>query len=324
MKNIAILSSGSDNSGINSAIRAVVRSARHAKVNVYGVNYGYIGLRDDSMKIITSRDVSGQMGKAGCFLGTGRPENLFDDDASFKKMLSNIEKKKIEGLIVIGGYTSLTQSKKFVDAGIPTVAIPSTIQDDIVGTDICLGVDSAVNNIVKNVERIRSCESTMDRTFLIRCEGETCGSLALRAGIVSGADLILTPEQECKDINVIVDKLQKVYQSGKTQCICLISRGWKPGCEALAEYLSKHENETDLSVRETIFGYVQRGGAPTGFDRLMGTNMGALAFQTLTSGQTAKMTALSDGQYTIVPYEAFLDQQKKLDPKMLELFDLTK
>lgn len=323
MKNIAILSSGTDNSGINSAIRAVVRSARHAKVNVYGIEYGYFGLLNDNYRILTSRDVSGQMGKAGCFLGTGRPENAFDGD-NFNKMLKNIEKRKIQGLIVIGGYTSLMLSRKFIDAGLPTVAIPSTIQDDICGTDICLGVDSAVNSIVKNVERIRSCESTMDRTFLVRVEGKTCGSLALRSSIVSGADLCLIPEQPEEDIPKVVERLEKVYQSGKTQCIAIISRGWKPGSEALAEYLALHENETDLAVRETIFGYVQRGGAPTGFDRLLGTNMGSLAFQTLTSGQSSRMTSFLNGQYTTVPYEDFVDRQKEIDPKMLELFDLTK
>ena len=323
MKNIAVLSSGTDNSGINSAVRAIVRSATGTQIRVWGVNFGFQGLLDNNMSILTSRDVSGKMGKAGCFLGTGRPHGLFTNE-NVKKMLANIEKRKIDGLIVIGGNTSLDNSKLLNDAGLPVIAIPSTIQDDIYGTDIALGVDSAVNNIVKCVDKIRSCDSSRERTFLISVEGKRSGTLALRSAIVSGAEMCLIPENPCDDLSIIAKQLQETCMKGKSQCITIISNGWKPGIDELTSYLQKHDEETDVSVRETVLGYVQRGGAPTGFDRLLGTNMGALAFKTLVEGGSGKMIGYQNTEYVTVPYSEFVGRTKTVDKHFIDLFNLIK
>ena len=323
MKNIAVLSSGTDNSGINSAIRAIVRSATGTKTRIYGVGYGFQGLVDGDIKMLTSRDVSGKMGKAGCFLGTGKPESVFTEE-NVKKMIQNIEKKHIDGLVVIGGSTSLRLSQKLIKEGLPIVAIPSTIQDDIPGTDIALGVDSAVNNIVKCVDKIRSCDSSRERNFLVSVEGKSCGSLALRSAIVTGAEMCLIPEYPGTNLSEIAKKLQEACMTGKQQCITIVSRGWKPGVDELTKYLQKHDDETDLLVRETVLGYVQRGGAPTGFDRLLGTNMGALAFKEITKGESAKMVAIQNNHYVTVPYDEVIGRQRPVDKHLLELFEHTK
>lgn len=323
MKNIAVLSSGTDNSGINSAIRAIVRSATGTKTRIYGVGYGFQGLVDGDIQMITSRDVSGKIGKAGCFLGTGKPENVFTDE-NVKKMIQNIEKKHIDGLIVIGGSRSINLSQKLIKEGLPIVAIPSTIQDDIPGTDIALGVDSAVNNVVKCVDKIRSCDSSRERNFLVSVEGKTCGSLALRSAIVSGAEMVLIPECPSTDLSEIAKKLQETCMTGKQQCITIVARGWKPGVDELTKYLQQHDDETDLLVRETVLGYVQRGGAPTGFDRLLGTNMGAIAYKEMMKGENAKMVAIRDNHYITVPYDEIVGRQRQIDKRLLELFEQTK
>ena len=323
MKNIAVLSSGTDNSGINSAVRAIVRSATGTKVRVWGVNFGFQGLIDNHISALTSRDVSGKMGKAGCFLGTGRPQGLFTPE-NIQKMLDNAAKKKIEGLIVIGGNTTIDYSKQLNDAGLPIVAIPSTIQDDVWGTDISLGVDSAVNNIIKCVDKIRSCDSSRERTFLVSVEGKVSGTLAVRSAIVTGAEMCLIPENPCTDLSIVAKQLQETCMKGKSQCITIISNGWKPGIDELTKYLQTHDEETDVTVRETVLGYVQRGGAPTGYDRLLGTNLGALAFKTLTEGGHGKMVAIQNSQYVTLPFEEVVGRIKQVDQKYVDLFNVTK
>jgi len=323
MKNIAILSSGTDNSGINAAIRSIVRSASSMKMKIYGVNWGYRGLIDNSIHCLTSRDVSGKIGKAGCFLGTGRPEGCFVPE-NIPKMMETIKKNNIHGLIVIGGRTSLIHSQKFVDMGIPVIGIPSTIQDDIVGTDICLGVDSAVNNIVKYVDKIRSCEFSRDRTFIVQVEGKTCGSLALRSAIACGAEICLVPEQPCDDISVIARDLADASMTGKTQVLTMVSSGWKPGVKALSDYLVEHMEETDLLVRETVLGYVQRGGSPTSYDRLLGLRMGFEAVKAISEKESGKMIGLRNNEFLRVPFSEFLANDKPMDKALMNLFHLSR
>jgi 6-phosphofructokinase 1 len=191
LSRIAVLSSGTDNSGINGAIRAVVRSAHANKIGCYGVHYGFQGLLDDEIVPLGSRDVSGKIGKAGCFLGTVRPELTPEQ---FDVAVRNLTRRNITGVVVIGGGGSLALSQQFTKHRISVVGIPSTLQDDIVGTEAILGVDSALNNIINSVDHIRSCASTRRRTFLVQVEGRTCGSLAVKAAIVTGCEICLIPE----------------------------------------------------------------------------------------------------------------------------------
>jgi 6-phosphofructokinase 1 len=321
MKRIALLSSGSDNSGINGAVRAIVRSAAHHSIQCFGINWGFRGLYDDNISLLTSRDVSGKIGKAGCFLGTARPENCLQDD-QMQVVLRNLNKKSIEGLIVIGGGGSLALSQKLANAGVPVVGIPSTVQDDIPGTDACLGVDSALNNIMRSVDHIRSCDSSRNRSFLVEVEGRESGSLAIKAAIVTGCELVLVPEIK-SELDVIAKKMADANLGGKTQCITIVSAGWKPGFDALSRYLESHENETDLAVRRTILGYIQRGGSPTSFDRLLGTEMGAKAVEALLEKQTSHFIAVKDNALVPVPYTELIGKKKPLAEHYSQMFDLT-
>ncbi|OHS93210.1 Phosphofructokinase family protein [Tritrichomonas foetus] len=319
----AVVSSGTDNSGINAAIRAAVRTAASQGARVFGVRNGFRGFLEDNLINLTSRDVSGKIGKAGCFLGTTKPSNMLSGD-NLSLAIKNLKKRNVKGVVVIGGLNSLRNSRKLMEHGINVMGVPSTIQDDIAGTDIALGVDTAVNNIVKCIDRIRGSSSSRDKTFIVQVEGRTCGSLALRSSIVSGADFCLIPEMPFSDLDHLVKKMAMFSLKGKNQCLTILSGGWKPGIEELTQYLEAHQHETDLYVRTTVLGYVQRGGPPTGYDRLLGTRMGNLAMSELIEGKTGQMIALREGKVVSVPFEESLDKEKVADQDLIRLFKSTR
>lgn len=320
----AVVSSGTDNSGINSAIRAIVRTAAANGARIAGINWGFQGLFHDQIKFLTSRDVSGKIGKAGCFLGTAKPQGVFDDARAVATAAANLKKRSITGLIVIGGLNSLTAAQRLLPHGIKVIGVPSTIQDDIPGTDISLGVDSAVNNIVRCVDRIRGSTSSRERTFLVQVEGRTCGSLAQRTALSTGADFCLVPERPCEDMSRLAQRMAEFSLMGKKQCITIVSSGWRPGINTLADYLREHEKDTDLVVRKTILGYVQRGGPPTGYDRILGTRMGHRAMMELLAGESGKMVALRDSRIMSVPFKEVLGMKRTLEPGLTEIFKCTR
>ena len=323
MTSVAIVSSGTDNSGINGAIRAIVRGAIAGKAKVFGVRWGYGGLVRNEMVGLTSRDVSGIIGKAGCFLGTAKPQGVLTPE-NVETALKNMKARNIDRMIVIGGLNSLMASEVFMKNGINVIGIPSTIQDDIPGTDIALGVDSAVNNIVKCIDKIRVSGSTTNRSYLIQVEGRSCGSLALRCAFTSGADWCLIPERPCDDnMDHLAEIMAEANLAGKRQCLTVVAAGWKPGIEELQKFLETKQKETDLYVRTTVLGYVQRGGAPSGFDRTLGTEMGYCAIKELLNDKTAAMVALKDGKIVAIPFTEVFGQKKELDQTLFDMFKIT-
>ena len=295
MKKLAVLSSGVDNCGINSAIRSVVRSAMSSGVKIFGVEWGFRGLIEDRIHPMSSRSVSGIIGKPGCLLGTSQPNSKVIDH-NMHRILANLNKKSINGLVVIGDQNSFKNAQKLVQNGVK--------------------VDSAVNNIMQCLDHIRSCDSSKNRSFLVEVEGTNCGSLAYRAALVSGCEVVLTPENSVGDekgLKKIADLIDKTTKLGKTQCLCLVASGWKPGIEALNKYLSEHYDEKDIAIRETILGYVQRGGSPSVYDRLLGTEMGNIAIKSLIEGENDSMVAKVNGKYELVPFKDVVDDFKKVD-----------
>ncbi|KAH0785305.1 Phosphofructokinase family protein [Histomonas meleagridis] len=323
MKSIAVLSSGNDNCGINGAIRSAVRSAIGQGLKIYGVEWGFRGLLEDRIHPITSRSVSGIIGKSGCLLGTTPPKD--EMDKSIRQILANLNKRSIEGLVIVGNLDSFQKAQKLIDNGIRVIGIPSDLQDSIPCTEISLGVDSAVNNIMGCIDHIRSCDSSKNRSFLIEVEGSHNGSLALRSAIVSGCEVCLTPENSANDeagLKKIADIIDKTTKLGKTQCLCIIASGWKPGIKALNQYLSDHYGENDVAIRETILGYVQRGGSPSAFDRILGTEMGNKAVQALIDGETESMVSWNNGKLSLVPFSTVANSKKDLS-ELLRTFKLT-
>lgn len=304
MKRIGVLSAGTDNPGINCAIRAITRSALHKGYEVFAVHHGFRGLVEDHLERLTTRSVSGIIGKPGAFIGSSIASYI-KTPIQLQTALNNMNKRSIDNLIVIGGSGSFKESTKFVEKGKHVIGIPSTVQDDIVGTDICLGVDSCVNTIMECVDHIRSCDSSRNRSFLVEVAGIESGSIALRSGIVTGCEFVLTPDKSLttkKELEDLAHQIEKVTQAGKTQCICIISKGWKPGIKALSQCLSDI-GESDLHVRETILGHLMRGGQPTAYDRILGTYFGNAATKAIVDGHTSEFVALQGNKIVMVPFE---------------------
>lgn len=314
---LAVLTCGVSHSGINSAVRSVVRAAK-SHYHVVGVQRGYEGLIDNSMSRMTSHDVSGKMGKPGSILEcTVVEDDVFN--ASIDKMVENLKKRNLASMIVIGGRYSLLQSQAFVDKGLQVVGIPSTIQDDIAKTDISLGVDTAVNTIVQNIELIRSCGTSRNRAFIIQVDGQLSGNLCLRAANACGVELALTPENSCEDLSWILKKLEN---QNHRHFITLIAAGWKPGKDALIKYLDSHSHLTDMFVRETNLGWIQRGGSPTGYDRLLGSQFGNKAVEAISEGLNGVMVAIQENQPVYVPYSETIGMIKMASPELLNLMKL--
>lgn len=320
MQKIAVLTSGGDGPGLNACIRAVTRQALGKGVEVYGVHWGYKGLVNDEIERLTSRDVGGIMTRGGTFLGTARcPE--FKQVNVRRTALRHLHQKGIEGLIVIGGNGSLTGAKVLHEMGFPTFGIPASIDNDINGTDLAVGVDTALNTILEAIDRIKDTAASHQRAFLIEVMGRNCGYLALASGLAGGAEMILVPESEGPSLEKIGETVIDAYVRGKAHCIIVIAEGWKPGTRAVADYISEHKDDLGFDVRVTVLGHVQRGGGPSAMDRLLATRMGAFAVDHLLDGESGLMAAWRGNMLETFPLVEAVKILKPLDLTLLQLSD---
>lgn len=321
MKRIGVLTSGGDGPGLNPCIRAVTRRALRAGVEVFGIRWGYAGLINNDMVTLESRDVSGILGKGGTFLGTARcPE--FADIKVRRTAIRHMNQRGLEGLIVIGGNGSLAGANALHEMGFPTIGVPASIDNDVNGTDMAVGVDTTLNTIVDAIDRIKDTASSHQRAFLVEVMGRDCGYLALQSGLAGGAEMILVPEREGPALEDIANEVLDSYMRGKSYCILVIAEGWKPGTKAVQEYLLDRRAELGFDVRVTVLGHVQRGGRPSIFDRTLGTRMGAKAVEALLDGESGKMVALRGGKLELFPLSEAVKELRPLDPMLLKLAEM--
>jgi 6-phosphofructokinase 1 len=319
MKRIAVLTSGGDGPGLNPCIRAVVRSALAKGPEVVGVRRGYDGLIDCDMIDLNARSVGGILNRGGTFLGTARcPE--FMTKQGQREALRNLNRMSIDGLVVIGGNGSLTGALKLHEMGFPVVGIPGTIDNDVNGTDISIGVDTTLNTILDAVDKIKDTASSHQRAFLIEVMGRDSGYLALMASIASGAELALIPEVETS-MEDVVKAVDDAYIRGKAHCIILVAEGWKPGARELTDYLRERREEIGFGVRLTVLGHVQRGGSPTAYERILATRLGTAAVEALLNGDHGMMVGMIEGRPGLTPLEKAVAFQKELN---LELYEIAK
>ena len=320
MRSIAVLTSGGDGPGLNAAIRAVTRQALRRGVDVYGVRWGYRGLINGEISELSSRDVGGIMGRGGTMLGTARcPE--FRDAKVRRTALRSLNQRGIEGLVVIGGNGSLMGALALHEMSFPTFGIPASIDNDVAGTDMSVGVDTTLNTILDAIDRIKDTASSHQRAFLIQVMGRDCGYLALASGLAGGAEMIMVPEQHGPPVEEIAETVVDAYVRGKHHCIMVIAEGWKPGTQAVEDYLSAHKDDLGFDVRVTVLGHVQRGGRPSAFDRLLATRMGAFAADRLLDGESGHMVALRGNQLETFPLSDAVAKLRPLDLRLLELAD---
>lgn len=316
MKRIAVMTSGGDSSGLNAAIRAVVRTGMEYDLEVYGVRQGYTGLINGDFELLTSVEVSGILQRGGTILQTARNDE-FRTSQGQTKALRRLNEKGIEALVVIGGNGSLSGALALHNLGFPTVGIPGSIDNDIFGTDMCIGVDTALNMILDALDRLRDTASSHQRAFIIEVMGRNCGYLALMGSILGGAEIVVTPERPVS-MDEVVTALQNAYVRGKSHAIAVIAEGAPYRTTDLAEYLKKH-TEIGFEIRLTILGHIQRGGSPTAFDRLLATRMGVKSVQCIKDGMSGVMVALSGREMKPIPLQDAISQLRPIGDHYFEM-----
>ena len=319
MKRIAVLTSGGDAPGMNAAIRAVTRTAIQKEWQVFGVRDGYSGLIEGRMIELGSRDVSGIIQRGGTFLGSARSEE-FKTESGRRKAIRSLNENGVEGLVVIGGNGSQTGSYLFSKMGFPVVGVASTIDNDLVGTDITIGVDTALNIALEAIDRLKVTGSSHQRAFLIEVMGRNCGYLALMSAIAGGAETVVIPEVET-DPEETAQILIKAYERGKSHAIVVVAEGAKYNAIKLAEFFEKHQDRIGFALRVSILGHIQRGGIPSASDRILGSRLGAGAVECLAKGEYGVLVGWVNGKVQASPLAEVIGKARQID---LELFELAR
>jgi 6-phosphofructokinase 1 len=317
MKRLAVLTSGGDAPGMNAAIRAVVRTGISYGCEVFGVREGFRGLMSDDMRLLGARDVGGIIQSGGTMLGSARsPE--FKTVEGREKALANLRERGIEGLIVIGGNGSQTGAYELNKMGFPVVGVASTIDNDLLGSDITIGVDTALNIALEAIDRLKVTAASHRRAFIVEVMGRDCGYLALMAGIAGGAEAILIPEVETTP-EAVVQILHDAYERGKTHGMIVVAEGAKYDAAALSQYFTENKSDIGFEHRATTLGHVQRGGNPGAFDRLLASRLGAEAATRLCAGEQGILIGWLNDMPTPTPYEQIVGKHKPLDIRLVEL-----
>jgi 6-phosphofructokinase 1 len=317
MRRIAVLTSGGDAPGMNAAIRAVTRCALDSGWEVYGVRHGYRGLVDGEMDLLTARAVGGIIQQGGTILGSARcPE--FKEESVRRKALRHLAQHGVDGLVVIGGNGSQTGSHALAQMGLDVVGVASTIDNDLVGSDVTLGVDTALNIALEAIDRLKITASSHARAFLVEVMGRNSGYLALMAGIAGGAEVIVIPEAEVSP-DQIAAELAHAYERGKAHALAVVAEGATYNAEKLAEYFKEHKASIGFDLRATTLGHVQRGGAPTAYDRILGSRLGAGAVQAMARRELGVVVGMIHGEVACTPLAQVVGKTKPINPELFEL-----
>jgi 6-phosphofructokinase 1 len=317
MQRIAVLTSGGDAPGMNGAIRAVVRTGLDHGWEVLGVRNGYAGLISGLMDPLSARDVGGILQRGGTMLGSARSQE-FHTEAGRRTALRQLNQRGIEALVVIGGNGSQAGAHYLSEMGFPVVGVASTIDNDLYGSDITIGVDTALNIALEAIDRLKTTASSHQRAFLVEVMGRDCGYLALMAGIAGGAEAVVIPEFET-DPDAVAAELRSAYERGKPHALVVVAEGAKYNAEAMAAHFRDHRHEFGFDLRVTTLGHVQRGGAPGAFDRILATRLGAGATEALARGEHGILIGSIKGELTRTPLAEVVGKKKPLDLSLMEL-----
>lgn len=314
MKTIGVLTSGGDAPGMNAAIRAVVRTACINGIKVYGIKRGFTGLINDDMSEMNLRSVSDTIHRGGTFLYSARSRE-FQTEEGMQKAIDVCVKREIEGIVVIGGDGSFRGARDLSLRGIPCVGVPGTIDNDIACTEYTIGYDTSMNTIVEMVDRVRDTTESHDRCSVVEVMGRSAGYLALSAGIAVGATTILIPEFAYDIQRDVIERMRRTQKTGKMHFIIMVAEG-VGGVEELSRRI---ERDTGVETRAVILGHVQRGGSPTGRDRVVASQMGNHAVHLLMEGKGNRVVAMQ--QEKILDFDIYeaLNMTKLIDRSMYDL-----
>lgn len=315
LRTIGVMTSGGDAPGMNPAIRAVVRTALANGIRVIGIEDGYEGMLNGRFREMGPRDVGGILQRGGTILRTARSME-FKTPEGQRKAIRQLSSAGIDAVVIIGGDGSLTGGMKLQEQGVPVIGIPGSIDNDIYGTDMCIGVDTALNTIVDAIDKLRDTASSHNRAFFVETMGRNCGYLAVQAGIICGAEMTIIPEYETP-FEEVAEAVEDAYKRGKSHCIIVVAEGAKLNANELAAKLQ--EMNVGFDTRVTVLGHVQRGGKPTAFDRFLATRFGVKAIEFLLSGQTGVMTALTGRDITPIPLATVVNNRRTLSEEYIKM-----
>ena len=302
---------------MNAAVRAATRAALARGCDMFGVHNGYAGLMDNAMALLQARDVGGIIQRGGTVLGSARSP-AFATAAGQARALANLQQRGIDALIVIGGNGSQTGASVLAAAGFPVAGIASTVDNDLAGTDVTIGVDTAVNITVEAIDRLRTTASSHKRAFLVETMGRNCGYIALMAGIAGGAEVIAIPECEIEP-HEVAERLRAAYQRGKTHALVVVAEGARHGAKAIMAHVAEHRDTVGFALRVTTLGHVVRGGAPTAADRILATRLGAAAVEHLLRGQCNVLVGMRGGDIAATALADIAGKTKGVNQELLAL-----
>ncbi len=315
IRTIGVMTSGGDAPGMNPCIRAVVRTGLAYNLRVLGVEDGYEGLMHGRYRPLGLRDVGGILQRGGTILQTAR-SSVFCKEEGQMEAIHEMNAAGMDALVVIGGDGSLKGAQALAARGYNVMGVPASIDNDIYGADMCIGVDTALNTIVDAIDKIRDTASSHNRAFLIETMGRELGYLAVQAGIIAGAEMVLIPEVQTP-LEDVVNLVNNAYLKGKTHCIIVAAEGARP----TATELTATVNQMDLgfTTRLTILGHIQRGGKPSAFDRLLASRYGTKAVQFLLEGERNAMVGLEGRDMHCIPLSEVISKQRVLPMEYYEM-----
>lgn len=333
MKKIGILTGGADCPGLNSVIRAVVRKGMLDGYVVTGIKNGWEGLVENDMRILDLRTTSGILDRGGTILGTSRI-NPFDHPEQIEKITENYKRSGIDAIIAVGGEETLKIALRLYKEGrIKVVGVPKSIDNALSGTDYAFGFDTAVNVATECIDRLHTTAESHHRIMVIEVMGRYTGWIALEAGIAGGADMILVPEIPV-NIFQVCELIEARHKRGKTFSIIVVSEGAQiEGYSKekindllgrrfgdIGEFVAKTiEEKTGYETRVSVLGHIQRGGTPTAYDRIIGTQFGIKAVELVTEGRFGHMVSLRDNHLESVDIEQVVKQRKTIDMELYKI-----
>ena len=318
IKKIAVLTSGGDSPGMNTALRAVVRTCAFNQIKCAGIYRGFEGLINNEIKDLGTRGVRGIINRGGTMLYSARSKE-FRTKAGREKAYKNVIKNNIDAIVVIGGDGSFTGGMIFEkEFEIPVVGIPGTIDNDLFGTSHTLGYDTAINTVMEAIDKIRDTAISHDRLFFVEVMGRDAGHIALNSGIAIGAQDILIPESEI-GLNDLITSLKRSKKLGKTSNIVVVAEGDKTGKNVFELSKKVEEKFPDYEIRVSVLGHMQRGGSPTCFDRVLGTKMGVIAVESLLEGKSSKMVGIINGKIELTPLISAIKGTSKINPELIRI-----
>jgi 6-phosphofructokinase 1 len=316
LKHIGVFTSGGDAPGMNAAIRAVVRTAIHHGIQVSGVVQGYPGMINAEFTSLSLSSMANIIQRGGTILKTGRSTEFLQADVR-ARAINNVRKYGIDALVCIGGDGSFTGAHLlWQEHQFPIIGVPATIDNDIAGTDLTIGFDTAVNVGLDAIDRIRDTAASHDRLFIVEVMGRDSGFIAVEVGVAGGAEEIFIPENPAT-VEQAVERIRRGISRGKKSSILVAAEGHKPGrAYDLAEAIRK---KAGFEAKVCILGHIQRGGSPTAIDRVLASRLGAGAVDALIRGECDAMVGVQGDTMVTVPFDAVIGVKKKVSAELVNL-----